>query len=109
MLDEAWREFTSPRALAAAQLWAAVFNEPELAPTLRQLEERIGAIILATAGALFPEHAEDPRLPALLEAAVAFIRGLVMGIPVWGIEHVTARWEQVKPLLLDAAEGLLDG
>ena len=43
VLDEAWREFSSPQALAAAQLWAAVWTEPDLAPTLRELEERIGS------------------------------------------------------------------
>jgi AcrR family transcriptional regulator len=109
VLDEAWREFSSPQALAGAQLWAAVWMEPELAPTLRQLEERIGAIIITFAYALFPELVDDPRLPALLDAAVALIRGLVMGIPVWGHEAVSERWEQIKPLILDAAAELLDG
>lgn len=108
VLDEAWSEFSSPQALAAAQLWAAVWSEPELAPTLRELEERISAIIITSAHALFPELADDPRLPALLDGAVAFIRGLVMGIPVWGHDQVTARWEEIKPLLLTAAAALLD-
>ena len=108
VLDEAWNEFSSPQALAAAQLWAAVWNEPELAPTLRELEERIGGIILNTANALFPELADDPQLPALLDASVAFIRGLVMAIPVWGHEHVTRRWHAIRPLFLDAAAHTLD-
>jgi AcrR family transcriptional regulator len=108
VLDEAWREFSSPQALAAAQLWAAVWGEPELAPTLRELEERIGAIVLSTSHALFPELRDDPRLPALLDASVAVIRGLVMAIPVWGAEHVATRWAAIKPLLLDAAAQLLD-
>jgi AcrR family transcriptional regulator len=108
VLDEAWLEFSSPQALAAAQLWAAVWTEPELAPTLRQLEERIGAIILNTARTLFPEIAEDPRLPALLDAAVAFIRGLVMAIPVWGHERVTQRWDAIRPLFLEATAEILD-
>lgn len=108
VLDEAWNEFSSPQALAAAQLWAAVWNEPDLAPTLRELEERIGAIILNTAHALFPELADDPQLPALLDASVAFIRGLVMAIPVWGHAHVTRRWQAIRPLFLDAAAHTLD-
>ena len=108
VLDEAWSEFSSPQALAAAQLWAAVWNEPELAPTLRELEERIGGIIVTTAQALFPELADDPELPALLEAAVSLIRGLVMAIPVWGHEHVTQRWLQIRPPLLRAASEILD-
>lgn len=108
VLDEAWNEFSSPQALAAAQLWAAVWIEPELAPTLRELEERIGAIIINTTHTLFPELADDPELPALLDAAVALIRGLVMGIPVWGLEHVTTRWEAMRPLFVDAANQILD-
>jgi AcrR family transcriptional regulator len=107
VLDEAWVEFTSPQALAAAQVWAAVWNEPELAAVLRQLEERVTAIIVDTAGALFPEVTDDPRLPALLDAAVSLIRGLVLAIPVWGHEAVSARWLAIKPIFLDATAQVL--
>lgn len=103
VLDEAWVEFTSPQALAAAQLWAAVWNEPELGPVLRRLEERVSEIIVSTTSALFPDLTDDPRLPALLDAAVSLIRGLVLAIPVWGHEAVTARWLAIKPIFLDAA------
>jgi AcrR family transcriptional regulator len=109
VLDEAWAEFTSPEALAAAQLWAAVWNEPELTPVLRELEERLTGIIVNTAATLFPELAEDSRLPPLLDAAVSLIRGLVLAIPVWGRDTVTARWRAIKPLILDAAAQMLDG
>ncbi len=108
VLDEAWREFTSPQALAGAQLWAAAWAEPELADTLRELEERIGAIIVTTSRALFPEVEGDPRIGALIDAAVALIRGLVMGWPIWGPEVINARWEAVKPMILQAAAELLD-
>ncbi len=108
VLDEAWVEFTSPQALAAAQLWAAVWNEPELAPTLRELESRIEGIMSGAAGALFPELAGDPRLPALIDATVALIRGLVNAIPVWGPDAVALRWQAVKPLLLQATAEILD-
>ena len=107
VLDEAWLEFTSPQALAAAQLWAAVWTEPELTPVLRQLEQRLTGIIVGTAHALFPELADDPRLPALLDAAVSLIRGLVLAIPVWGRDAVTARWEGIKPIMLDATAQIL--
>lgn len=111
VLDEAWREFTSPQALAAAQLWMAAWSEPELAIPLRELEERIGAIIGSTAQALFPglEGEHDERLAALLDGSVAVIRGLIMVLPIWGRAAVDARWEAIKPILLDAAARLLDG
>lgn len=108
VLDQAWREFTSPQALAAAQLWIAAWSEPELAATLRDLERRLGSILLATAATLFPEHAGDPRFPALLDATVTLIRGLVLAIPLSGRDVVDARWEAIKPLLLEAAGRLLD-
>ncbi len=108
VIDEAWHEFTSPQALAAAQLWVAAWTEPELAITLRELEERIGAIIATTATALFPDLADDDRLAALLDASVSLIRGLVMALPIWGPEAVNARWEAIKPILLESAGRLLD-
>jgi AcrR family transcriptional regulator len=107
VFDEAWIEFSSPQALAAAQLWAAVWNEPELAPVLRELEERLSGIIVNTSAALFPELASDSRLPALLDAAVSLIRGLVLAIPVWGRDAVTARWHAIKPIMLEATAQIL--
>jgi AcrR family transcriptional regulator len=108
VLDEAWVEFTSPQALAAAQLWAAVWSEPELAPVLRELEGRLTAIIVDTTVALFPELGRGRRIAALLDAAVSVIRGLVWAIPVWGQEAVSARWAEIKPLVLEATARLLD-
>jgi AcrR family transcriptional regulator len=107
VLDEAWVEFTSPQALAAAQLWTAVWSEPELAPVLRELEERLTGIIVNTAATLFPELADDPRLAALLDAAVSLIRGLVLAIPVWGHDAVTARWQAIKPVILAGTASIL--
>ncbi|MGK2938198.1 MAG: TetR/AcrR family transcriptional regulator [Solirubrobacteraceae bacterium] len=108
VLDEAWREFTSAQALAAAQLWSAVWTEPDLAATLRELEERIGAIILTTVAAVFSQADADDELDAMVHAAVALIRGLVMAIPIWGRAAIDARWAAIKPLLLRAFEPVLD-
>ena len=108
VLDQAWREFTSREALAAGQLWMAAWAEPELGATLRELEARLNSIILVTASTLFPDHAGDPRFPALLDGTIAMIRGLVIEIPIWGHEAITQRWELLKPIILDAAAQLLD-
>lgn len=111
VLDEAWREFTSPQALAAAQLWAAAWSEPELVGPLRELEERIAGILMTTAGQLFPNLPEEhpEQLVALLDASVSTIRGLVMVLPIWGSDVVDARWAAIKPIMLDAIARLLDG
>lgn len=108
VLDEAWRIFTSPQALAGVQIWAAVWSEPDLAEPLHELEERLLTIAHVTAGALFPEQAEEPTFPALIDATVALIRGLVIAMPISGREALDARWEAVKPILLQAAGELLD-
>jgi AcrR family transcriptional regulator len=108
VLDQAWRRFTSPQALAAAQLWIAAWSEPELAETLRDLELRINKILGATAATLHPELADDPRFPALIAATVSLIQGLVMEIPIAGRKAVNARWKLIKPILLESAGQLLD-
>jgi AcrR family transcriptional regulator len=108
VIDQAWREFTSPAALAAAQIWNAAWAEPELAVTVRRLEERLGTIIATTAATLFPGQKDDPRFPAMIDATVAMIRGLLMAIPIAGREAVEARWQAIKPLLLESASALLD-
>jgi AcrR family transcriptional regulator len=108
VLDAAWREFSSPQALAAATLWSAAWSEPELASTLREVELRLNTILSSTAAALFPDLPGDPRFPALIDAAVSLIRGLVMAIPIWGRDEVEARWATIKPLIIDAAAELLD-
>lgn len=58
--------------------------------------------------ALFPDQIDEPRLPALLDASVSLIRGLVMAIPIWGKPAVDARWQAIKPLIAEAAAQLLD-
>lgn len=108
VLDQAWAQFTSPPAIAAAQLWAAAWAEPELAAELRQLEHRLGGLIVGTASTLFPELSEDARFVGVIDLAVSLIRGLVMGIPVVGAREIDARWAAIKPILLDAASSLLD-
>jgi AcrR family transcriptional regulator len=108
VLDEAWKDFTSPAALAAAQLWVAASSEPELAAALRELEERIAGLIDATATALFPDQAADPRFPAMIDAGISLIRGLVLDIPIVGRDEVEARWQAIRPLLLEATRHLLD-
>jgi AcrR family transcriptional regulator len=108
VLDEAWLEFTSPQALAAAQLWIAAWAEPQLAVALGDLEDRINAIVTAAATTLFPDQAEHADFPATLDAAVTLIRGLVMAIPISGQARVNERWEAMKPLISRAAAELLD-
>jgi AcrR family transcriptional regulator len=108
ILDQAWQQFTSPGALAAVQLWNAAWTEPEIATILRELEERITGIIATAAAAVLPGQADDPNFAALIDATVSMIRGLVIDIPIMGLEVVDARWRAIKPLLLRAAADLLD-
>lgn len=101
ILDQVWRAFTSPAALAAAQLWVAAWSEPELASTLREIDARLSRIAHEAGRVLFPELADDPRFAALVETALAVIRGLVVTIPISGREEIDARWQAGKPVMLD--------
>ena len=91
-------EFTSPQALAAAQLWFAAWTEPELAAALRDLEERLTGCSSRPRARSCPSR--RPRdFPALVDTGLSLIRGLVMAIPVSGREAVEARWQPVRPVL----------
>lgn len=108
LLDHVWAVFTSPEALAAAQLWFAAWTEPELAEALRDLEDRLTAVMLAATTAVLGDIAEHPDFPALLETGLATIRGLVMAIPVSGRVVVEERWQAIRPILSRTAGELLD-
>ncbi len=108
VIDAGWNAFSSPPAVAAAQLWAAAWAEPELAAALARAEERLAVLIVDSAAAQFPQVAGDPRALALLDAVITLIRGFVMQIPVVGREAVDARWRLARPFVVDSAERLLD-
>jgi AcrR family transcriptional regulator len=108
LLDQVWRVFTSPQAMAAAQLWFAAWAEPELAAALRELEQRLTAILMAAATAVVGDLVDDPDFPALVDTGASVIRGLVLAIPVSGREAVEARWQAIRPILNVAAGHLLD-
>jgi AcrR family transcriptional regulator len=108
LLDQVWRVFTSPQAMAAAQVWFAAWAEPELAAALRELEERLTAILMAAATAVVPDLVDDPDFPALVDTGASVIRGLVLAIPVSGREAVEERWRAIRPILSVAAGNLLD-
>ncbi len=107
VLDRAWTTFTSPDALAAAQLWGAAWTEPELATALRELEMRVAEIVMTTAATVFPAEARDPQFPVLIDGVVQIMRGLIMAIPTWGRPVIDARWAAIKPVLVSASSYLL--
>ena len=108
VLDGIWRQFTSPEGLAAAQLWFAAGAEPELATALRDLEARLFTMLQAMVTTAAPDLLDDPDFPSFSETGLAIIRGLVMAIPVWGIDVVERRWQTIRPVLARASADLLD-
>lgn len=107
VLDQAWATFTSPEALAAAQLWGAAWTEPELAAALRDLEIRVAEIVLRTAATVFPEESTDPAFAVYIDGVFQMIRGLIMAIPTWGKDAVDARWSMLRPVIVTASGALI--
>ncbi len=107
VLDQAWATFTSPEALAAAQLWGAAWTEPEIAAALRELEMRVAALIMQVAGQVFPAETSDARFATFIDAVYQMVRGLVIGIPTWGKPAIDARWSLIKPVLVEASLELI--
>ncbi|MEV4422386.1 helix-turn-helix domain-containing protein [Patulibacter sp. NPDC049589] len=105
LLDGLWARYKSPAGLAIGNLWIAAWNAPELAGVIRQLEERVTDAIVAAAEHLAPEAA-DPGLRAFVDGTQAMMRGLVVLVPITGVDDVDARWETIRPLMLRAASGV---
>lgn len=101
-LDLIWREFTTPQALSVAQLWVACWTDPQVAKTVKSLERHIYGLAVASAEAL-AAPAPDFSARTYMDTVMMVVRGLVMSIPVWGIDVVSARWEVNKATLLRAA------
>ncbi|MGB3475238.1 MAG: TetR family transcriptional regulator [Mycobacterium sp.] len=101
-LDLIWSEFTTPQALSVVQLWVACWTDPQLAKTVKSLEQHIYELAVTSAEALAPP-APDFSARAYMDTVMVVVRGLVMSIPVWGIDVVHARWEISKGNLLRAA------
>lgn len=108
VLDQAWRTFTSPEAMAAIQLWGAAWAEPELAVALHEFEGRVTELVMAAAQVVFPVESEHPDFPVLIDTVVQVIRGLVMAIPTAGRDAIDARWSAIKPVLIKAAASIVD-
>lgn len=101
-LDLLWREFTTPQALSVAHLWAACWTDPQVAETVKSLEQHIFRLAVAAAEAL-PDPGPDFEPAAYMDTVVVLIRGLVIAIPVWGLDFISAHWEVSKANLLRAA------
>lgn len=101
-LDLIWREFTTPQALSVAHLWAASWTDPQVAETVQSLEQHIYRLAVASAEAL-PAPAPGFSAPAYMDTVMVVVRGLVMSIPVWGLDFISAHWEVSKANLLRAA------
>ncbi|OBY32130.1 TetR/AcrR family transcriptional regulator [Mycolicibacter kumamotonensis] len=101
-LDLLWREFTTPQALSVAHLWAACWTDPQVAETVKSLEQHIFRLAV-TAAETLPAPAPDFDPAAYMDTVVVLIRGLVISIPVWGLDFIGAHWEVSKANLLRAA------
>jgi AcrR family transcriptional regulator len=108
VLDQTWRYFTSPEALAVVNLWLASATDPELVPTLRGIETRLDQVVDETSRALFPDAVDDQRFPAVIQLTYFLIRGLISATPVIGIEAANERWQVFKPVILASVAGLVD-
>lgn len=111
MLELAWRIFATPQALAVAQLWMAAGAEPAYVGTIRDLELMIGELATEALAPIAHRFEDDAAVFAFMDTVFSVIRGLVISVPVWGMDAIEVRWQASKQVLLElvppdaAAEG----
>jgi AcrR family transcriptional regulator len=100
MLELAWRIFATPQALAVAQLWMAAGAEPAYVRTVRDLELMIVELGLESVRPIADRFEDDAAVFAFMDTVFSVIRGLIISVPVWGMEAIEARWQGSKQILL---------
>lgn len=100
MLELAWRVFATPQALAVAQLWMAAGAEPAYVRTVRDLELMIVELGLESVRPIADRFEDDAAVFAFMDTLFSVIRGLIISVPVWGMEAIEARWQGSKQILL---------
>lgn len=105
-LDHLWATFLTPEGLAAAHLWFAAWSEPDLIPTVRELEDTVFSATVQAFGGRSGRsggRAGDRNMLTFLDLVLSVIRGLVQSIPIRGLAEVEARWKRSKLALLAVA------
>lgn len=100
MTELAWRLFATPQALAVAQLWMAAGAEPAYVRTVRELELKIIALATEGIGPIAHRFEDEAAAFTYLDTVFSVIRGLIISVPVWGMEAVEERWQASKQALL---------
>lgn len=100
MLELAWRVFATPQALAVAQLWMAAGAEPAYVQTVRDLELMIVELGLESVRPIADRFEDEAAVFAFMDTVFSVIRGLIISVPVWGMEAIEVRWQASKQTLL---------
>lgn len=105
-LDVLWRSFTHALFPAALELWAAARTDPELAAELAPVEHEFGQVIIRRREQLFPEQADRPDFPELVDYVLSTVRGLAL-LRVIQPSHDTSeeRWAYARARLVEVLEG----
>ena len=100
VVDIAWRVLATPQALAVFQVWTAAGGEPAYIQTVRELELKIAALSEQAVRPLADRFEDEAAVFAFTDTVLSVIRGLVISVPVWGMDVVEARWQGSKRTLL---------
>lgn len=100
LIDLAWTILATPRALAVAQLWMAAGAEPAYVETVRDLELKIVGLGLEALRPFADRFEGEAALFAFMDTVFSVIRGLVISVPVWGMELIEERWQGSRKALI---------
>lgn len=106
-LDRMWAVHNGPIFQAAMELWVAGRTDGEVRESMAEVAREVTMIVGEASRELFPHLTSRPGAGAVLDTAMASMRGLAM-LRFHGDPGVDRRWRQMRAHLLVLYDGLLD-
>lgn len=105
-LDLLWANYANPLFQAALDLWTHARTDSELREHLLDVERLFDRQTVELARCVFPAQAEREDFEALLEMAVASVRGLALLDTLHPTGQRNGRqWPRIRALLVELFEG----
>ena len=104
LLDRLWEMHKGPLMVAVAELLVAARTDAELRARLAPMQQQAVAATAAVGAQIFPHAPAEAELPALLETALAAMRGLAL-LGFVDPPAAQAMWEPTRRHLLTLAFG----
>lgn len=105
-LDELWAAHNGPVFQATMELWVAARTDGEIRESMAEVARDVSRFLAEASAEFFPELTARPGAGALLDTAMASLRGLAM-LRFYGDPRLERRWKATRAHLLQLYDAII--